>query len=237
MMKRTSLLAAAHLLAAVLFAYSAGTFSARNEILQFFGHLAPAILFASAGLVSMSGRFETLRLIRIEAYLALVVAVVYLLVDSFIVHAPLGIFNGAGTAEQQHVSLYLLLGGLAAFTLATLRYTELLPSIQIVIAAAAFAVVLSAHQQHNAVSMLAHNSTIVLVVLAAALRLFDRMFEYGVLVLIAAHTLFGSQIGLARFAEDVGIDPAAWSAYWITGGCLVAAAYLAAMRATPQEVH
>jgi hypothetical protein len=235
MLKRTSLLAAAHLVAAVAFAYFAGTFSARDGVLQFFGHVAPAILFVSAGLISISGRLDTRRLIRIEAYLALVLAVLYVLIDSFIIHPPLGIFNGAGTAEQQHVSLYLMLGGLGVFSLATLRYTEVLPSIQILIAAAALAVVLTAHEQHNAVSMVGHNATIVFVILASVLRLLDRMFEYGVLVLIAAHTLFSSQIGLARFAEEVGINPAAWSAYWITGGCLAAAAYLAAMNGRSQE--
>ena len=65
MLKRTSLLAAAHLLAAIGFAYFADTFSARNSVLQFFGHLGPAMLFASAGLISISGRIDTPRLIRI----------------------------------------------------------------------------------------------------------------------------------------------------------------------------
>ncbi len=236
MLKRISLLAAAHLVAAIGFAYFAGTFSARNGVLQFFGHLGPAMLFASAGLISISGRIDTPRLIRIEAYLALVLAFLYLLIDSFIIHPPLGIFNGAGAAEQQHVSLYLMLGGLAAFVLATLLYTEVLPSIQILIAAVAFAVVLSAHEQHNAISMVGHNATIAFVVLAGGLRLFDRMFEYGVLLFIAAHTLFSSQIGLVRFAEEVGINPAAWSAHWITAAFLAAAAYLAAMRRQPREI-
>ena len=237
MLKRTSLLVAAHLLAAIGFAYLAGIFSARNEVLQFFAHLGTAMLFASAGLISISGRIDTPRLIRIEAYLALVLAVLYLLIDSFIIHPPFGIFDGAGTAEQQHVSLYLMLGGLAAFSLATLRYTEVLPSIQILIAAAVFAVVLSAHGQHNAIGIVGHNATIVFLVLAGVLRLLDRMFEYGVLLFIAAHTLFSSQIGFARFGEEVGIDPAAWSAYWITAASLVVAAYLAAMRQQPKEIR
>ena len=236
MLKRTSLLAAAHLLAAIGFAYFAGTFSARNGVLQFFGHLGPAILFASAGLISISGRIDTPRLIRIEAYLALVLASLYLLIDSFIIHPPFGIFDGAGTAEQQHVSLYLLLAGIAALVLATLRYTEVLPSIQILIAAIAFAVVLSAHEQHNAISMVGHDATTAFLVLAGVLRLLDRMFEYGLLLFIAAHTLFSSQIGLARFAEEVGIDPTAWSAYWITAASLGAAAYIVAMRRGPRKI-
>ena len=160
----------------------------------------------------------------------------YLLIDSFIIHPPFGIFDGAGTTEQQHVALYLMLGGLAAFVLATRRYTEVLPSVQILIGATAFAVVFSGHEQHNAISMVGHNATTVFLVLAGVLRLFDRMFEYGVLLLIAAHTLFASQIGLTRFAEEVGIDPTAWSAYWITAGCLAAAAYLAAMKGQPREI-
>ena len=236
MLKPTSLLAAAHLLAAIGFAYFAGAFSARNGFLQFFGHLGPAILFASAGLISISGRIDTPRLIRIEAYLALVLASLYLLIDSFIIHPPFGIFDGAGTAEQQHVSLYLLLAGITALVLATLRYTEVLPSIQILIAATAFAVVLSAHGQHNAISMVGHNATTAFLVLAGVLRLLDRMFEYGLLLFIAAHTLFSSQIGLARFAEEVGIDPTAWSAYWITAASLAAAAYIVAMRREPREI-
>ena len=75
-----------------------------------------------------------------------------------------------------------------------------------------------------------HSATTVFLVLAAVLRILDRMFEYGVILLIAAHTFFRSQIGLTRFAEDVGIDLIAWSAYWITAASLAAAAYLAAMR-------
>ena len=164
-------------------------------------------------------------------------ALLYLLIDSFIIHPPFGIFDGAGTTEQQHVSLYLMLGGLAAFVLATLRYTQVLPSIQILIAATAFAVVFSGHEQHNAISVVAHNATTVFLVLAGVLRLLDRMLEYGVLLFIAAHTLFSGQIGLTRFAEEVGIDPTAWSAYWITAASLVVAAYLAAMRQQPKEIR
>ncbi len=235
MLKRTAPLAAAHFLTAIGFAYFAGIFSARNETLQFFGHFGPSILFVAAGLISFSGRIDTPRLIRIEAYLALVLALLYVLIDSFIIHPPFGVFDGAGAPEQQHVSLYLMLGGLGVFVLATLRYTERLPSIQVLIAAAAFGLVLLAHGQHNAIGTVGHYATTVFLVLAGVLRLFDRMFEYGVLLLIAAHTLFGSQIGLARFAEEVGIDPSAWSAYWITASTLVAAGYIAAMRPEHSE--
>ncbi len=236
MLKRTSLLAAAHLSAATGFTYFAGVFSGRSGVLQFFGHLGPAMLFAGAGLISISGKIETRRLIRLEAYLALGAALLYVLVDSFIIHPPFGIFDGAGAAEQQHVSLNLMLVGLASFVLVTLRYTEVLPSIQILIAAAAFAVVFSAHEQHSAITVVGHNATTVFLVLAAVLRLFDRMFEYGVILLIAAHTFFSSQMGLARFADEVGIDPTAWSAYWITVASLAVAAYLAAMRGQPREI-
>ena len=120
MLKRTSMLAAAHTLAVIGFAFFVGTFTDRSGTLQFFGHLGPVILLASAGLISISGRMALPRLIRIEAYMALGVAFVYLLVDSFIIHPPLGIFDGAGATEQQHVSLFLMLGGLALFVLATL---------------------------------------------------------------------------------------------------------------------
>ena len=129
-----------------------------------------------------------------------------------------------------------MLVGLASFVLVTLRYTEVLPSVQILIAAAAFAVVFSAHEQHSAIMGAGHTSTTVFLLLAAVLRLLDRMFEYGVILLIAAHTFFSSQLGLARFAEEVGIDPTAWSAYWITAASLAAAAYLAAMRGRPRDV-
>jgi hypothetical protein len=236
MMKRTSLLAAAHVLAVTGFALFAGVFSGRSGVLQFFGHLGPAMLFAGAGLISISGKIEKRRLIQLEAYLALGAALLYVLVDSFIIHPPFGIFDGAGAAEQQHVSLNLMLVGLAAFVLVTLRYTDVLPSIQILIAVAAFAVVFSTHEQHTAITVVGHNATTVFLVLAAVLRLLDRMFEYGVILLIAAHTFFSSQMGLARFAEAAGINPSAWSAYWITAASLAAAAYLAAMRRQPREI-
>ncbi len=236
MLRRTSLLVAAHLLALTGFAFFAGAFAGRSGVIQYFGHLGPAMLFAGAGLISISGKIDKRRLIRLEAYLALGAALLYVLVDTFIIHTPLGIFDGAGTAEQQHVSLNLMLVGLAAFVLVTLRYTEILPSVQILIAAAAFAVVFSAHEQHSAIMDVGHTSTTVFLLLAAVLRLLDRMFEYGVILLIAAHTFFSSQVGLAQFAEEVGIDPTAWSAYWITAASLAAAAYLAALRGQPREI-
>ena len=236
MLRRTSLLVAAHVLAITGFAFFAGVFADRSGVIQFFGHLGPAMLFTGAGLISISGKIDTHRLIRFEAYLALVAAFLYLLVDSFIIHPPFGIFDGAGIAEQQHVSLNLMLIGLASFVLVTLRYTDVLPSVQILIAAAAFAVVFSAHEQHSAISVVGHNATTVFLVLAAVLRLIDRMVEYGVILLIGAHTFFSSQMGLARFAEELGIDPTAWSAYWITAASLAAAAYLTAMRGQPREI-
>ncbi len=233
MSKRTSRLVAAHLLAVTGFAYFAGVFSDRVGVIQFFGHLGPAMLFAGAGLISMSGQIDKPRLIRFEAYLALVAALLYILVDSFIIHPPFGIFDGAGPPEQQHVSLNFLLIGLASFVLLTLRYSDELPSVQVLIAAAAFAVVFLAHEPDSATTMVGHNATTLFVVLAAVLRLLDRTFEYGMILLIAAHTFFGGQMGLARFADEVGIDPTAWSAYWITAASLVAAAYLMAMRRQP----
>ena len=235
MSRRTPLLVASHIFAVTGLAYFAGAFSGRSGVPQFFGHLGPAMLLAGAGLISISGSIEKPRLIRLEAYLALVAATLYILIDSFIMHPPFGIFDGAGAAEQQHVALNLLLIGLAGFVLVTLRYTEVLPSVQILIAAAAFAVVLSAHEQHSATMTTGHNATTVFVLLAAGLRLLDRMFEYGVVLLTAAHTFFGSQVGLTRFAEEVGIDPAAWSAYWITAGCLAATVYVVAMRESPRD--
>lgn len=129
MLKKASQLAAAHVLAVTGLAYFAGVFSGRVGVLQFFGHLGPAMLFASAGLTSMSRTLDMRRLIQIEAYLALGAASLYILVDTFIMHPPLGVFDGAGRAELQHVSLNLMLLGLAAFVLVTTRYTEVLPSI------------------------------------------------------------------------------------------------------------
>jgi hypothetical protein len=81
-----------------------------------------------------------------------------------------------------------------------------------------------------------HNTTIVFLILAGLLRLLNRMFDYGVLVFIAAHSFFSSQIGLSRFAVEAGIDPAAWSAYWVTAASVAVGVYLAAMRGQPREI-
>ena len=202
MLRRTYSLAAMHLLAAVGFMYFAGAFSSRGGTLSFFGHLAVAILLAGGGLVSISGKVEMPRLVRLEAYWGLGAVVIYLLVDTFIMHPPLGIFDGAGSAEQQHVSLYLMLAGLVALVLVILRYTDVLPSVHILITAAAFALVYSVHEQQTAIGLLGHNATIVFVVIAAVLRLVVRMFEYGVALVVAAHTFFGCQSGVVRFAEQ-----------------------------------
>ena len=167
MLRRTSLLVSVHIMVLTAFAYFAGAFGDRIGVIQFFGHLGPAMLFAGAGLISISGKIDTRRLIQLEAYLALGAASMYVLVDTFIIHPPFGIFDGAGTAEQQHVSLNLMLIGLAAFVLVTLRYTDLLPSVQILIAVAAFAVVFSVHDQHSAIMAVGHTSTTAFLVLAA----------------------------------------------------------------------
>jgi len=104
-----------------------------------------------------------------ESYLPLGAATLYLRAGTFIIHPPWGIFNGAGAVEQQHVALYVMLVGLAILGSVTIRRTEVVPSVQILVAAATFAIVYSAHGQLTPISVVGHNATIVFVVIAAAL--------------------------------------------------------------------
>jgi len=96
MLRRTSLLVSVHIMVLTAFAYFAGAFGDRIGVIQFFGHLGPAMLFAGAGLISISGKIDTRRLIQLEAYLALGAASMYVLVDTFIIHSPFGIFRWCG---------------------------------------------------------------------------------------------------------------------------------------------
>ena len=78
---------------------------------QFFGHVGPAILLVLVGVLALNFKKLTLdRLVLLEAYAGIAASVFYIIIDTFISHPPLGIFDGAGVAEQQHVGIMLLIG-------------------------------------------------------------------------------------------------------------------------------
>lgn len=208
----------------------AGVFDSEVARNQFFGHLGPMALFVVCGVAGLTVGRQSATLIRWEALAGILAAAVYVLADTFLAHPPLGIFDGAGHAEQQHVGLMLAIGAAGAFALVLLQRFGVRTGLHIAISAALFSMVILSHEQHNMAGMMAHLATAVFLGLAAVLRLLERMMEYGVLMILAGYAFFSGQMGLTMFATASRIDAAAWACYAAALGLLVAVIYLGMAR-------
>jgi len=196
---------------------------------QFFGHLGPAMFLVAMGASAIMWRHGYLRLARIEAWIAVVAGVTYVLADTFIMHPPFGIFDGAGRGEEEHVSLMALVAALGLSGLVVLRRPKLLgdnpPSVHFVVGIAVAGIVFSGHGQHSEAGTVAHNATVLMLGLAALFRVLGKMMEYGVAMIIAGYLFFSSQMGLAMYVDMSGTSPGAWVAFWATGGFLAATGF------------
>ena len=105
------LLIAAQLLLFVLIALASDVFSNPVFRNQFFGHVGPAIMLVLVGVLALNSEKITLgRFVLLGACAGAVASFLYVFIDTFIIHPPLGIFDGAGVAEQQPVGIILLIG-------------------------------------------------------------------------------------------------------------------------------
>jgi len=219
---------AAQLAAVSLYWYRTVDTQAWVNVQQFIGHLGPGAFLVAMGAAAifMRGRLESL--IRIECWLAPVAGGVYVLGDTFLMHPPLGVFDGAGHAEQEHVAIMGLIFFLGVSGLVAMRRIAGTPphSVYFVIGIAVVALVFLRHPQHTMAGTMGHQATILMLSLAGLFRILDKMVEYGVAMIVSGFVFFSAQMGLAMYVDMVGHSPNAWVALWIMLGFASATGFL-----------
>lgn len=196
---------------------------------QFWGHVGPSAFLVAMGVSAIYLRGQPERLVRTEAWLAIAAGVAYILADTLIMHPPLGIFDGAGKAEEEHVMLMGLIAalGLSALVLQRRMGARFNPTIHFVIGGAAAALVFTGHHQHTVAGSVAHNATLVMLGVAVVFRMMGSLTEYGMAFIVTGFVFFCSQMGFAMYVDMAGNSPGAWVAGWAMGGFLAATVYLA----------
>jgi len=199
-----------------------------NIVQQFYGHLGPASFLVAMGVATFLERDNLKALIQKEAILAIIAGAAYILADTFIMHPPFGVFDGAGQAESEHVSIMALIIALGISALVLLRRQgdSTPPSVHFVIGAAVASMVFLSHQQHTVAGTVGHSATIVLLVIASLFRMMGKIQEYGVVLVVTGFVFFASQMGLAGYVDSIDYSPGAWFAFWATGGFLSATIYM-----------
>ncbi|MDP6708106.1 MAG: hypothetical protein QF893_17310 [Alphaproteobacteria bacterium] len=216
-----------------LLALGMGAFESKMKTLQFLGHVGPSTLLIASGVAAMLMYRQPRRLVRREGHWGLVAALLYVAGDTFISHPPFGIFNGAGNAEQQHVGFMMLIGAMAVYALVLEQRLERPTGLHVAVPVVAFGLLILAHGQHNDVAFAAHWGSAIFAVVAAFFRLFGRLFEYGVSIIIAGYLFTSGQMGYTMFATSIRIDGVAWVCYWTAFAVLVAMTYVLVFRGRP----
>lgn len=196
---------------------------------QFLGHVGPAIFLVAMGASAIFLSSKMRFLITCEASLAMFAGAVYVLADTFIMHPPWGVFDGAGHAEQEHVSIMglVFILGLSGFVMLR-KYPGTPPSAaHFIIGIAVAAFVFGNHHQHTVAGTVAHHATMLFLGVAAVFRLLERYTEYGVAMIVTGYVFFASQAGFAYFVDTMDNSPGAWVALWATLGFASASVYLA----------
>lgn len=208
-----------------------------NIIQQFWGHFGPALFLVAMGAVAIFERKGIVNLATKEAWLAIVAGGVYILADTFIMHPPFGVFDGAGNAEQEHVSIMAMILALGISALVILRKYDLKAplTIHFVVGVTVASLVFMNHHQHTVAGTVAHNATIVFLVVSALMRLFDRVEEYGVAMIVTGWVFFCSQMGFAHYVDMSGKSPGAWVALWAMMGFISATGFMLLSPPVPKE--
>lgn len=199
-----------------------------NVINQFWGHFGPATFLVALGAVAIFERKGVVSLGTKEAWLAIVAGGGYILADTFIMHPPLGVFDGAGHAEQEHVAIMGMILALGVSGLVILKKygAETPPTIHFVVGITVASLVFLSHHQHTVAGTVAHNATIIFLSVSALMRLLGRMEEYGVAMILSGWVFFCSQMGLAHYVDMVNKSPGAWVALWAMFGFISATGFM-----------
>ena len=230
------LLVAVQLLLFLTIAFAIDLFGNPGFRNQFFGHVGPAILLVLVGVLALNYRRITLdRLVLLEAYAGITASVLYIVIDTFISHPPLGIFDGAGVAEQQHVGIMFVIGVCSLFAIIAHKKFDLRTGVHVLFAAMVFSIVIVKHHQHTPVASLAHYATAIYVMVAALFRISGRILEYGFCLVIAGYVWASSQMGFAMHAGKIRIDAGAYVSFWTAIGMFVALIYILLARSGEPE--
>ncbi|MDF0601742.1 hypothetical protein P1J78_13435 [Psychromarinibacter sp. C21-152] len=196
---------------------------------QFYGHLGPGAFLVAMGAAALFFAAEFRRLNRIEAWLAIVAGAAYVLADTFIMHPPLGVFDGAGPGEQEHVSIMGLILVLGISGLVVLRrHPEGFPTgAHFLIPIAIVAMVFLNHHQHTQAGTIGHQATLIVLGAAALFRVLGKVVEYGIAMIVTGYVFFSSQMGLAMYVDMNHTSGGAWVAAWATLGFVAATVFIA----------
>ena len=196
---------------------------------QFFGHMGPAIFLVAAGVAALYLRHNLRRLAVWEAWLAVFGGGLYVLADTFLMHPPWGVFDGAGQAEQEHVAITSFIFVLGVSMLVLMRKIPgyLPTSAHFVIGVVVTSMVFLNHHQHTVSGTVGHEATIVLLAAAAVFRVLDKTVEYAITMIVVGFVFYSSQQGFAEYVDTAGNSPGAWVALWITMGFASTIGFLA----------
>ena len=192
----------------------------QNVVNQFWGHFGPASLLVLLGMVALIERGGPVAMGTKEAWLAIAGGGIYILADTFIMHPPWGVFDGAGKAEQEHVTIMAMVLMLGVSALAMLRKfgDRAHLSVHFAVAVLVVSMVFLSHMQPTMAGTSVHSATVVFLVLCAALRVLRRTFEYGIALIVTGWIFYSSQMGFAGFVQMKGYSPGAWIALWAMFG-------------------
>lgn len=196
---------------------------------QFIGHLGPAAFLVSIGAVALFWRNDLRRMVTIEAWLAIAAGGLYVLGDTFLMHPPLGVFDGAGLAEEEHVAIMGLIFVLGVSVLLIMRRMPAMApmSMHFVIGIAVAAMIFLNHHQHTVAGAIGHQATLVMLAISALFRVLEKTVEYAFAVIAAGYVFFSSQMGFAMYVDMAGNSGGAWVGLWSALGFASATGFLA----------
>ncbi|PSL20909.1 hypothetical protein [Shimia abyssi] len=199
-----------------------------NIIDQFWGHfsMGGGLVIVGGLAILSAGHIGFYN--RCEAWGMIIFATIYILADTFIMHPPFGVFDGAGHAEQEHVSLMgtFLVIGISGLVMMHKFGEDTSLAINVIVAFAVLAMVFLNHHQHTVTGTAAHNATILFLSVAAVLRLFKRQTEFGIAMVVSGWIFFSSQMGFAHFVDMSGNSPGAWIALFSIFGFVSAMGFV-----------
>ncbi len=196
---------------------------------QFYGHIGPAIFLVAMGASALFFARNFRKLNYIEAWLAIAAGAAYVVADTFIMHPPWGVFDGAGHAEQEHVAIMGMFFVLGVSGLVVLRrFPGCFPTgAHFLIGAAVAALVFLNHHQHTVAGTIAHNATLFVAGAAVLFRILGKITEYAITMIVTGFVFYSSQMGFAMYIDMANNSGGAWVALWATIGFASATGFLA----------
>jgi hypothetical protein len=190
------------------------------------GHLIPASLWLFSAAVALAhcadadGPQRLANLQLAEAKLMLAGGTLFL-VEITVAHHGGMLRHGGGTHhDQQHQTSGLLWVACGVLAL-SLSHFNSVSGIHILISSLGHALMIMYHVQFSALSALAHQAHGGLLLLAALLRLGNRLVEYSLVLALAALCFIMSSECPVRWAEDATVNPSAYVLATLATGSLL----------------